>query len=258
MSSNQSAKKPKLSHEKLTSVNQLKTTNIIDETKLKNENVTKIVNVVTPKKKDVARHDTTEFVQDSLELLDSDFKSGISSINDLAFWSNYLCDNNVDCLLADASLKAELCKYEDPYDVRWEIRNPALFIYSSYVWEIILKTEFYSDIASPKIRKLRNSFIDDMIPYVNSGLDLVIFRQFISRLKECGLVNIEKDNFFEVPSILRILAPSYKILQKTDLKPKSYFMENCLKGLPHGVLVRPFENFKLCEIPDLKSVKLVS
>ena len=126
------------------------------------------------------------------------------------------------------------------------------------MWNFVLKTQFYSDIASPKVRKLRNTFIEEMIPYVNSGLDLVMIRKFILRLLQSGLGNIETDNFYEVPAILRILFPSYKMLVEADLKPKTFFMENCLKGLPHGVILKPFECFKICEIPAVRTLKFVS
>lgn len=168
----------------------------------------------------------------------------------------YLMHNNTDRLPVDEDLILILQKHDDPYTTEWDCDNPGLFIFCSYAWDTILTSCFLNPDKAPsyELRKIRDTFIDEMEPYVKSGMDMGLFRQCGMHLIREGFRNAEKENFYEVPAILRTLAPTYCWLQYGS----QFYMQKCLQGLPHSVLMKPFELFSLYDIRKLKNPKLVS
>ena len=178
----------------------------------------------------------------------------------VAILRKYLNENGSVGWLSNEDLLKELQRYEDPFLPDWGTRNPARFIFSSYLWNFAIKTQFSSQ-KSPtlKMRNLRNSFIDEMIPYVTSGLDLALLRRYSKRIKMYGFQYAPTDNYYEIPAILRILTPPYEyFVPSVYCDRRHYYMRRCLEGLPHGVLMYPFDNFKLYDIGCFRNAKLVS
>lgn len=162
-------------------------------------------------------------------------------------------------LLCDEDLLTELSRFSDPFSSEWGTKNPGLFIFSSFLWDLVLKTQYTSDTPpSTKMRNLRNSFIEEMIPYVTYGLDLGLLTSYSKRLETHGLRFSRTDNFYEIPAILRVLTPSYDVLVESNSDPRQFFMHKCLEGLPHGVLMYPWDHFKLYDIKVLRTPKNVS
>ena len=182
------------------------------------------------------------------------------SLNVLQVLRQYLENNRVDRLLSNKDLLKELERHEDPFTPNWGTRNPSTFVFSSYLWNFVLKTQFStSSRPTLKMRNLRNSFIDEMIPYVSSGLDLPLLTRFSKRIEEHGFQYAPTDNYYEIPAIFRILTPPYAyFVPRVFCQRRHYYMRRCLEGLPHGVLMYPFERFQLTDIVVFKNAKLVS
>ena len=172
--------------------------------------------------------------------------------------SKYLHEINSECLVLGGKLTEELEAVGPPYSSKWSNRNHGLFVYASYLWNLVLEKQFFADVPSLKIRKLRNSFVPEMTPYINSGLDLGLLRVFSLRLKQTGLRFFRYDNFYEVPPIIRVLAPSCDILVTSGSHCREFYIQTCLKGVPHGIFMKIFDTFKISQISPLKSSKVVS
>ena len=167
----------------------------------------------------------------------------------------YLMENKTNCLLLDKDLLRLLKLNENP--INMQNNSPETFVFSSYMWEVVLNTQFrYRDTPPYEIRNIRDTFIDEMRPYVTSRMDLSVFTKLVNHLcGNKGFRNSELDNFYEVPAILRVLAPRYDSFLNEG---SEFYMKRCLQGLPHSVLMEPFDRLKLYDIPSFKRKRTVS
>ena len=197
-----------------------------------------------------------KIVTPNRDLTDSIFRRD-GSFHDATVFSKYLHDSDLQRLIAGEDLSKQLEAVKHPYSDKLGRHSPGVFLYVSYLWNNVLDMQFFADVPSLKIRKLRNTFIDEMSPYVNSGLDLGLLRSFCLRLRHTGLRFCQSDNFYEISPILRVLAPSYDTLVSSDSHCRQFYMLACLKGIPHGVIMKAFHLFKLCRIAPLRTSKIV-
>ena len=123
-------------------------------------------------------------------------------------------------------------------------QNPALYNFSSYLWEEVLKSQFHSDRpVTPLMENLRISFIPEMREYAGEATNNVsLFPCYVRRLQDTGLRFTQSDNFYHVPAILRVLAPRHETLASSDQDRRVFFMKACLKGLPQKVIMRLWED----------------
>ena len=169
-----------------------------------------------------------------------------------AVYTKYIANNN-KFLLVEEDLKKELDKHDDPFSPDWGTQNPALFVFGSHVWEEILQNQFwFTKCPSMPIRSVRNDFMKELIPYIESGMDLKLFNLCAKRLRDTGFRYVKEDNFYEVPAILRVLAPSYENLCSNEHDiAKSLYLGDAMKGLPHSVLWFPYLVFGFHRIKEL-------
>ena len=68
-----------------------------------------------------------------------------------------------------------------------------------------------------------------------------------------------KANWYDVPAVFKILAPTNESLVKAEYNPLRFYLQNSLKGLPHSVIMLPWKTFQLAQCaPELKDEFAVS
>ena len=164
-------------------------------------------------------------------------------------------ENSANCVPLDSELLSMLkSNYNNSFSM--STINPGNFVLSSYIWDVVLRTQFLSeDRSTPfEIRKIRDTFLEEMQPYLESKMEMTLFKQCALRLHHRGFQYCESDNYYEVPGILRTLAPTYETL----VNGSDFYLQRCLQALPHSVIMKPFEYFKLYDIPKLRNTRIVS
>ena len=124
------------------------------------------------------------------------------------------------------------------------------------LWDEILKTQFWdSKIPTEFSKATVLSFVDEMFECLGPEMDIVaLFIRFTNWLKTSQLRNVEKTNWYDVPSILRVVAPSHNTIEKACETCKKFYMSETLKGLPHGIIMLIWKKFQLKdEICGIKS-----
>ena len=183
------------------------------------------------------------------------------NINVSVVLQNYLVLNRTDTLLTNGALKVLMERYPNPCCRNVVSRSPRHFNFCSYLWDEILKTQFLPHKPTTRLmRNVRDTFTEEMLHYHPSEMDLGTFSRYVERLQSTHLYYVRVDNFFELPAILRILAPPFKSVVASDNDGKLVYMKNCLKALPHTIIMKIWnEFFKEGDIlPRLKNAREVS
>ena len=169
-------------------------------------------------------------------------------------------------LLTGSHLAEKLNGKVDPFAKRGGIENPGNLLFASYLWDIVLKTQFLGE-KTPclLIEKICKTFTPEMKEYSREA-DLSLFGEYVDFINSCEAENPEKtnltkstSNWFDVPAILRMLAPLYESLVDTDYNPLKFYCSTTMKGLPHGVIMMPWYAYQLeNRIPGVENNKEVS
>ena len=177
------------------------------------------------------------------------------TVNIQGIYDFYLMENSANCIPLDDHLLFKLKFFSNKPFSMYNM-NPGSYIFCSYIWDVVLKTQFLCEDRSTsfEIRRIKDTFIEEMEPYINSRMDGRLFKPCALRLHYEGFLYSETDNYYEVPAILRVLAPTYERLAEGG----KFYMKTCLQGLPHSVIMKPFEYFKLHDIPRLRNTRIVS
>ena len=169
-------------------------------------------------------------------------------------------------LLTGLSLAEKLKKKIDPFAKRGGMENPGNLLFASYLWDIVLKTQFLGENkCCDFIEKLCKSFIPEMKSY-NEEMDFSLFGEYVKWINRSEPGSTEKNNlvnstvnWFDVPAILRMLGPTYESLVEAEYNPLKFYCSTTMKGLPHGVIMMPWYTFQLKKlIPGVKDSNEVS
>ena len=167
-------------------------------------------------------------------------------------------------LLTGANLAQKLKGKGDPFAKRGGTENPGNLLFSSRVWDVVLETQFLKDKKpTDLIKEICATFIPAMKDHTETDFSLV--EEYVKWINDADADNGEKNNicnstcnWFDVPAVLRMLAPTYKSLVETEYNAMRYFCQTTMKGLPHSVIMMPWYVFKLHNcVPGLKDKKEV-
>ena len=155
-------------------------------------------------------------------------------------------------LLTGSSLAEKLNGKEDPFAKRGGIENPGNLVFASYLWDVVLQTQFLENkVPCACVEKDCKTFIPEMKEYLKE-MDFRVFGEYVNWVngkdpENSGKLNITNStcNWFDVPGILRIVAPTYNNLVETEYNPLRYYTQSVIKGLPHTVIMMPLYEFKL-------------
>ena len=169
-------------------------------------------------------------------------------------------------LLTGLSLAEKLIGKTDPFAKRGGSENPGNFLFVSFLWDVVLKTQFLGDkTPHQNIDAIWKTFIPEMKEYAKE-MDMTLFKEYIKWVNKKEADSGEKSNlsnstcnWFDVPPILRILAPTYENLVEADYNPLRFFSQSVMKGLPHTVLMMPWYKYGLEKlIPGVQNSNEVS
>ena len=155
-------------------------------------------------------------------------------------------------LLTGSSLAEKLNGREDPFAKRGGIENPGNLLFASYLWDVVLQTQFLEDkTPSACVEKDCKTFIPEMKEYLKE-IEFSAFGEYVNWVnakdpENDGKLNITNStcNWFDVPAILRTVAPTYNNLVETEYNPLRYYTQSVIKGLPHSVIMMPWYEYKL-------------
>ena len=164
------------------------------------------------------------------------------SVDPEVVFRNYCIENQSTSLL----LGDDLCALMRQCDVLFAMgkgrKSPFGFIYCTYLWSQVIKTQFDRDKPANKILDyIRNTFMEESLEYKKEDLDK--HANFVQCMQESGLKCAFDEQFDDVPSILRILTPTNENIGADDIERKSEFLKLCLRELNREILLKPW---KMC------------
>jgi len=155
-------------------------------------------------------------------------------------------------LLTGQELTKKCRSKVDPFAKRGGIENPGNLLFASYLWDRVLETQFLENKTPCSfVEKLCKTFSPEMKEY-SREIDILLFGEYVKWINSPESENSEKtnltkstSNWFDIPAILRMLAPLYETLVETDYNPLKFYCSTTMKGLPHGIIMMPWYAYQL-------------
>ena len=147
-------------------------------------------------------------------------------------------------------LKGDNKHPDNPYaKARKEIGSCYLFLCDA--WDKVLKTQYLvenkQDRPSEQMKLLEKNFIQLTMGTDGEEFDFTLFGEFAKWVQSNGIAGIVKAMWYDLPSVLRIIAPTETVLWEADFNGAKYWEKATLKGLPTFVINLPWELFRLVE-----------
>ena len=182
-----------------------------------------------------------------------------------AYVANFFKENVIEGerrLISGDSLLREMEESSEPFSKRDLTFNAGERIFFCGLWDMILRTMFLEENAVPnhEIEARLTSFCTEFIPETGAEFDLSLFREFALFVEKRGngIIGIAKCNWYDLPAVLRIIAPTTKKM-RTDGWNKKFWMKSVLKALPHSVIMMPWNSYNVGKYSrsctDIKKVR---
>ena len=169
-----------------------------------------------------------------------------------------------DSIKVGVELTQALNEKHDPFAKTGGSGNGGVLSFISYVWDAVLETQFgRGKIPTAETNTLLWSLVPEMEKLNVEDFEPGIMQKFSSWLNSPDpeektsnrIQHICKANWYDVPSVFKVLAPSTESLVKTDYNSLRYYEQNAMKCLPHSIIMLPWIVFKLekakADIPQI-------
>ena len=122
-------------------------------------------------------------------------------------------------------------------------------IFVSYLWDKFLELHYLTlTSGQPSVfflAGLIESFVTDIAGECVQFFNLDLMQKFARKIDDVGLKEIVKFDWFDVPAVLRMIAPTNKKVSSVSFEHGIEWCTQMLKGLQHEEIMLPWKDFML-------------
>lgn len=160
-------------------------------------------------------------------------------------------------LIKSQMLVARLQESGYPFGKIAGVENPGRYVFLSYLWDRILETNFLrGKKPSEEIQMISKTFIGHLQDF-NEETQFERFASNVAMTEQYGVGQTKKAFWYDLPAVLRVLAPTNETLVNANAKILASFCSRIMMNLPHSVIMMPWREFEhkhLVEVEDANKV----